>query len=636
MMKKLRNCLAAFMGCICIAALLFVGSVNAETEKRVDVLFMHDMHSHIETFAKMKTMIDAQKLENPDTLIVDGGDFSMGTFVQTVFDKEAAELRMMGQIGIDATTLGNHEFDYRSQGLANMLYAAVESGDPLPTILMSNIDWKAMEKKGLNKEQQLLKDAFEVYGVQEYQILEKGDVKIALLGVFGEDSLDCAPTCALKFRDASTAAKEIVDKIEKNEPDVDMIVCLSHGGTWEEDEKSEDEILAKNVPEIDLIISGHTHTTLEKPIRHGDTYIVSCGEYGDNVGALTMVEQEDGIWGMESYELRAVADVKEEEPVTKEKADAFIESVNEGYLKDFGYTKDQVLATNTVPFSSVSDLSDVHTEHNLGSIMADAYRYAVKDHVDVAIVPAGTVRDTYPIGDITVETVFNSFSLGIGADGVPGYPLIKTYLTGQELKIVAEIDASISDLMNYARLYPSGLQFTYNPNRLILNKVTDCYLVGSAGERIELENDKLYCVVADLYSAQMLGSVTDMSYGLLSIVPKFEDGTPVKNYEDMIIIQDGKELKAWAAIASYMESFDDTDGDGIANIPESYAKEQGRKAIENSKKLWDLIKNPNRYAFMIVGIVLVVIILLILLVVLIVKLVKKWRRRRNTRPAKTP
>ena len=415
-----------------------------------------------------------------------------------------------------------------------------------------------------------------------------------------------------------------------------MIVCLSHGGTWEEDEKSEDEILAKNVPEIDLIISGHTHTTLEQPIRHGDTYIVSCGEYGDNVGALTMVEQEDGIWGMESYELRAVADIKEEEPVTKEKADAFIESVNEGYLKDFGYTKDQVLATNTVSFSSVSDLSDVHTEHNLGSIMADAYRYAVKDHVDVAIVPAGTVRDTYPIGDITVETVFNSFSLGIGADGVPGYPLIKTYLTGQELKIVAEIDASISDLMNYARLYPSGLQFTYNPNRLILNKVTDCYLVGSAGERIELENDKLYCVVADLYSAQMLGSVTNMSYGLLSIVPKFEDGTPVKNYEDMIIIQDGKELKAWAAIASYMESFDDTDGDGIANIPESYAKEQGRKAIENSKKLWDLIKNPNRYAFMIVGIVLVVIILLILLVVLIVKLVKKWRRRRNTRPAKTP
>ena len=73
--------------------------------------------------------------------------------------------------------------------------------------------------------------------------------------------------------------------------------------------------------------------------------------------------------------------------------------------------------------------------------------------VDVAVVPSGTVRDTYAKGDITVEQVFNSFSLGIGADGVPGYPLISVYLTGKELKTAAEIDASVSDFMTTARLY---------------------------------------------------------------------------------------------------------------------------------------------------------------------------------------
>ena len=87
----------------------------------------------------------------------------------------------------------------------------------------------------------------------------------------------------------------------------------------------------------------------------------------------------------------------------------------------------------------------------------------------MAVVPSGTVRDTYVPGDVTVTDVFNSFSLGIGADGVPGYPLIKVYLTGKELKTVAEIDASISDYMTTARLYCSGLNMTYNPNRLILN-----------------------------------------------------------------------------------------------------------------------------------------------------------------------
>ena len=73
-----------------------------------------------------------QKLESSikDTLILDGGDFSMGTLIQTVYDTEAAELRMLGYLGCDVSTLGNHEFDYGSDGLADMLNAAVSSGEP--------------------------------------------------------------------------------------------------------------------------------------------------------------------------------------------------------------------------------------------------------------------------------------------------------------------------------------------------------------------------------------------------------------------------------------------------------------------------------------------------------------------------
>ncbi len=414
-----------------------------------------------------------------------------------------------------------------------------------------------------------------------------------------------------------------------------MIVCLSHSGTNEEESKSEDEILAKAVPEIDLIISGHTHSTLTAPICHGNTYIVSCGSYGRNLGSLSMSQQPDGRWHMEHYELLPVTETVQSDAAAQAKIDLLMEKVDSAYLSRFGYTRQQVLAQNTVAFSTSDDLYNIHTEHNLGNLLADAFAYAVNQSgdsdthpVDVAIVPSGCVRDTFATGDITVEDVFNAYSLGIGADGIPGYPLISIYLTGAELKTGAEIDASVSDFMPSARLYLSGIHFSFNPHRLILNKVTDCYMTDEKGSRVEIEDDRLYRVVCDLYSGQMLGAVTDVSYGILSVRPKFADGTPIENIEDAIITANGQEIKAWAAIAEYLASMEDTDGDGISNVPESYASAQGRKIVENSRSIGDLLKNPNKYALIILGVLLTVLVILILLILFIVKRIRKLIRKK--------
>ena len=620
--------------------------VSAKENKKVDIMFTHDLHSHLNSFttvteegttevggfARMKTLIDGQKEKNPDTLLLDAGDFSMGTLVQTVYEQQAAELRMMGELGFDATTLGNHEFDYRSKGLANMLQTAAGSGDVLPQMLVCNADWEAMEEVGLSEGQQQLRAGFDAYHIKDYEVFQKGNVKVAVLGVFGKDALACATTCELLFRDPVEAVRETVEEIEEKE-DADLIVCISHGGIWEDESKSEDEILAKSVPALDLIISGHTHTELSEPIVHNDTSIVSVGEYGKKLGSLSMEQKENGRWKVTDYDRIAItADIPEDEDV-QERVNGFMAAVDDGYLKEFGYTKDMVLAQNdSVAFAGLEELGEVHTEHNLGNLMADAFVYAVENAqggqpVDVAVVPSGCVRDTYGIGDITVEKVFDSYSLGIGADGVPGYPLISVYLTGEELKIAAEIDASVSDYMTTARLYTSGFQFSFNPNRLILNKVTDASLVDENGGRIELEDDKLYRVVADLYSGQMLSEVTAMSYGLLSIVPKNADGTPIENFEDVIIMENGRELKAWDAIARYMKSFPDTDGDSISNIPASYSEDEGRKQVENSRNIFDLLKNPNKYAAMIAAVVLILILVVVLLIRLVLKLVKRINRK---------
>lgn len=651
-MKNKKRILTGLLAAALVVPLFAGGAQTAAaTEaagKTLDVVFTHDTHSHLNSFsavidgestevggfARIKTVIDEQKAENPDTLVVDGGDFSMGTLVQTVYEDEAAELRMLGAIGCEVTTFGNHEFDYRSSGLAQMLKSAAESGDVLPELVVCNVDWDAMEAAGLNDGQQQIQSGFEEYGVKDYVVLQKGDVNVAVTGVFGVDALACAPTCELLFRDPVEAVRETVAEIKANE-DVDMIVCVSHSGTWEDESKSEDEILAKSVPDLDLIISGHTHTELAEPIVHGDTYIVSTGEYGRKIGKLSMTQKSDGRWEMTDYKLVPILSTITADGATQEKIDGFMEAVDTGYLADFGYTKDEVLATNNVQFSTLHDLEYEHTEHNLGDLMSDAYVYAVENSddfdgvpVDVAVVPSGTVRDTYTAGNITVEQVFNSFSLGIGPDGVPGYPLISVYLTGKELRTAAEIDASVSDYMTTARLYMSGLHFTYNPNRMILNKVTDIYLTDENGSRVELEDDKLYRVVADLYSGQMLSAVTDMSHGLLSLVPKYADGTPIEDFEDVIVMEGDGELKAWDSIARYMQSFEDTDGDGIANVPSYYSQMHDRKVVDESRSLGDLVKSPNKYAAMIIAVILIVIILVVLLIVLVVKLIKRIRRRK--------
>src|SRR5699024_2025715 len=163
--------------------------------------------------------------------------------------------------------------------------------------------------------------------------------------------------------------------------------------------------------------------------------------------------------------------------------------------------------------------------------------YAIKEaeqenyrKVDVAVVASGIIRDSFTKGDIMVKDAFQVSSLGIGKDQLSGYPLIDVYLNGKELKTAAEVDASIQPIMGAAQLYMSGLKYSFNPNRIIFNKVTDISLDTENGE-LELEDDKLYRVVANLYTGQMLDEVKARSKNLLSIVPKDENGHEIVDFE---------------------------------------------------------------------------------------------------------
>lgn len=600
-------------------------ALAAPAEDGLTILFTHDLHDHIMPaadedggeyggFARLMTLLEQERAGAKYPVVtLDGGDFSMGTLFQAIYATHAHELRLMGAMGYDVTTLGNHEFDFRASGFAQMLHSAVDSGEKLPALVEANY-------KPPEGDEQLW-NAWKEYGISDYVILERDGVKVAVFGLMGLDADECAPMSGMEWEPLADAAKRTVAYLEKNE-DPDFVVCLSHTGTWSGE--GEDYELAKAVDGIDVIISGHTHTTLNKPIQVNDTLIVSCGEYSKNLGVLT-VTKADGEVTVEDYRLVPVDETVKEDSGIAAQVQQFKDVVSQEYLVDYGYEFDQVLATTDFDFTPFSQFGSEQREDGLGNLIADSYIYAVKQAegedyvpVDFAVSANGVIRSSFPKGNITVADAFNVSSLGSGADGTVGYPLVSVWLTGAELKDVFEVDASVTPLMSGAQLYGAGMTWTYNTNRMIFNKVTECGQVLEDGSVAELEDEKLYRVVAGLYSAQMLGSVNAKSFGLLAVTPKDAQGNEITDFEAHIIHNpNGSEVKEWVALASYLEH--------LENIPAEYSQPQGRKVVYASWNPIDLLKNSNWITLLVLALVIV----LILIIVLVVRAIIRRRRGRR-------
>ncbi len=619
---------------LALALSLSVSQVWAanETSEEITILYTHDMHSSFLPkegpdgharggYARLKTLIDEQKEAHPNALVVDGGDFSMGSLFQTAYSTSALELRAMGQMGYDVTTFGNHEFDYRASGLADMLYAAVDSGDPLPAIVDANYLPPQEDEETW--------DALYTYGVQDYRILERGGVHYVVFGLTGLDSDECAPMSGMELHDPVETAKRVVKEATEQcqtaygaDP---VVICLSHSGT--ENGKGEDYELARKVDGIDVIISGHTHTTLEQPIEVNDTYIVSAGENSKNLGVLTLTRTQDGV-ELKDSRLVPVDESVPEDPEMAAWIEAAKEQVERDYLADFDLEFDQVLVDNPYRFDTVDEVYDTQHESTLGNLLADAYYWAgnqnSQDPVDVALTASGVIRDTFPKGPITVSQVFNVASLGIGADGVPGYPLISVYLTGKDLKNAIEVDASVPPLMSAAQLFYSGVEYSFNTNRMIFDKVDDVALLGTGGVTEPIVDDQLYHVVTGLYIGQMLGAVEDTSFGILTVTPRDAQGNPIdmSQLENYILHDDeGNEVKEWYAIATYLQSMG-------GEMDQKYGQTDGRKLVYSSWNPVSLLKHAGLPTFVAILALVLVVALLVQVVVLVRKYILR-RMRRN-------
>lgn len=629
--KRIISLFVAFL-MIC-AAFIIVPAAKTDG-KEVTILFTHDLHSHFlpaanETgegeyggFARLMTAIKEQKAKDPAAILVDGGDFSMGSLFQTAYPTSALELRLMGKMGYDVTTFGNHEFDYLQSGLKSMLNAAVASGDPLPEIVCSNYLPPREGEDGYDAE---LWEAYNDYGVKGYTIIERDGVYYAIFGLMGLDGDDCAPNSGMVFENMAQTAQKTVDaavsECESKYGEHPVVICLSHTGT--EDGEGEDFELAKAVDGIDVIISGHTHTTLNKPISVNNTLIVSAAEYGRNLGVLKL-NFDGNSTSLVDYELIPINENVAEDPEIAAVVEGYKADVERDYLSKYGYTFDQVLVNNPYVFDTVDDVYATQHESTLCNIFSDAYKWAVEKAtgktVDVAITASGVIRGSLPLGNVTVSDVFNAASLGVGTEG----ELIGIYLTGKDLKNAIELDASIQPLMRSAQLFMSGVEYSFNTYRMIFNKVDYARLRGNDGTLTKIENDKLYFVVAGMYMGQMLGSVKETSMGLISITPRDENGNPVAT-EDLVnyVVKDenGNPLKEWYAIASYL---DEMDGD----IDAKYSKVDGRKVVYSSLNPIKLLKNANIFTFVALILIAGVVTGIVFIVRAIIKKSKKKKAKK--------
>ncbi len=655
---KFRRFSASFLALL-LAALcaLPVGAVAEGCTQETNVttiLFTHDLHSHFLPqptaeggesggYARLKTVIDGERAMNPDALLVDGGDFSIGSLIQTLYTTQAAELRTMGAMGYDAVTIGNHEFDHKGVGFAEMLNSAKAAQQAAVELLL--VDARPLENMDAyrerfgpvtpvlptlleanyapaddNPDRAFIRSAMEDYGVTDCMTLERGGVTYGLFGLMGVDSDECAPTSGFTRTDAAKAAKRCVETLKGE--GAEIIVCLSHSGTGDSLASSEDEELAKAVDGIDVIVSGHTHSTLAEPLVVNDTYIVSSGPYCQNLGSLTFSWDDGGEKRLLDYRLIPIDETVAEDPEIAGLVEQWKDMVGETYLARYGLTYDEVL-THT-DYDLATPASAVQENNGLGTLVSDAFlwadrtlnaAYADSPHT-VSVTADGVLRANLPAGDLTAAMAFDVLSMGVGEDGTSGFPLVAVYLTGKELKAAMEVDASVTPIMPAAQLYMSGAKYAFNTKRMFFNRVYDAALTdvtfdeSGTGNAYEIDDNALYRVVTGMYSAQMLGTVKSKSMGLLSLEPKQANGTPVTNFTDCILYDaNGNELKEWYALAAYLEQF------GEDGLPDRYADPaNGCKQVSDSFAPGQLLAGWNGITWVVLGIVLLILALILLLI----------------------
>ncbi|MFW6421864.1 MAG: bifunctional metallophosphatase/5'-nucleotidase [Candidatus Bipolaricaulota bacterium] len=558
-------------------------------------------HSTVGGFARLAMLLEEirEKKRGKDepTFTFNAGDFLGGSpFGWLALEGYAPELTLLQQLGFDAAILGNHEFDYGPQVLLSYLRQAGYPEAHQDTVLLaSNFDPPSGHPLSQNN---LL---------QNTHLVEKKGLTVGLLGLIGDGAVSLIPDAGnLNFQDPVKQASRSVKTLQKQGAEV--IVALTHSGL-EEDRK-----LAAEVEGIDVVIGGHCHTALHRPVREKGTIIAQAGSRLNYLGKLELTydpeqdvvelrsDDEDSVLIPIDNQLSPQDSIRSEVENYQQKLEVLVaemtdyEEIREPVAQaDFGISNEPPLE-----------------ETPMGNLVTDAMRLrgqkATGYQVDVAVQAAGNIRrglfpaaEQQPRGELSFYDTVSPVALGHGEDGKPGYPLMSVYLSGQELKALLEVAALLREVKGEDFfLHFSGLSYDYNPADVLLftvplfdkpvpttRAVKRVQLYTGRGQQgtpakdsnfvpLEENEEKLYHVVTDSYLLSYLPMVGDLLPGL-KIVPKNRSGRPIstENLQQLVIRREGEEFKVWQAVLGYIDSLPAGE-DGNAAIPDYYRETSGR------------------------------------------------------------
>jgi len=576
-------------------------SLSAQSEKKITILHTNDLHAHIEGYApesdytpfsvnddktvggfsRIATIIRREKESaSGTTLVLDAGDFLMGTLFQSLETKNGFQLRLMKTMGYDLACIGNHEFDYGPEKLATIISSAKKNGE-IPPLLLSNAVFSAKESGDDS-----LEELFNNNTIGRKLILNRDGLKIgffSLMGVVADDNAAFAPP--VTFSKQIPLARRMVKELLGEK--CDIIICLSHSGVSDDGKggwEGEDVELAEKVAGIDVIISGHTHTFLEKPVIVNGIPVVQTGEYGRNVGKLSLM-LKDGKVTVEGYAIIPVDDKIDGDKLVQKLIDDQKLLIDSEVLTPLGMKYNKPVAESDF-LLECNEMGDIKGS-NLGPMVADAIHNYVNNHsdkgTDVSMVAVGVIRDRIVPGKQSAADIFRIMSMGTGNDAVPGYPLSRLYVTGKELKSILEIlqVAYKSTPGNYC--YYSGIRIEFNPEKGMLKKIRKIEIVRPDGKNqivdFSKKNKTLYSVTANSYMLEFIGIIKKMSFGLINVVPKDVTGARVTDMKNAVIDMDSRkdglqEGKEWLALMEMISLMKDTNGNGIPDLDIKYKEPQ--------------------------------------------------------------
>lgn len=554
-------------------------------------------------YARLTTRIAQARLaaaaRNTPTLLVDSGDFLMGTVYDLTMGESPAAFYFMEFMKYDAVTLGNHEFDYGPAGLAMILNNArgEDGGGFTVPIVASNLrtDGAAgTDDDGI--------EAFVAAGVIQQSLVKTLDngLKVGILGLLGNNADNDAPLAVpVTFDHDYAAIQQAVDHL-RNDLGAHIVLILSHSGVTDPEgaPAGDDMALARNVTGIDIIAAGHEHEMTPEIIMENGTRIICAGYYGKNLAQLDVtVTVGSGVTDA-ALTNHPIDDATPGDPSMNFIVDMMDAGIDEALRPQLGIGINDVIAGCGSANLGIPVRSE---ETGMGNLIADSLRYLMGGMEGaIGIVASGVVREGFDTGQqVTFADMYSVLPLGMTVDpaqqNIPGYPLMQVLLSGAHVKnmcqlaayvIAAGDSAFMAQLANPAHPYHdlyyalvnlkpsyylnlSGLRYMHFgagglyqivPGSVTLYDGVDFKCQGPAASPVV--DDALYPCVMDIYMYFVMQNESlQMLLGALNlpIVPLNNSGepvTPVNMLEtriDMDTDTEGvQEVKEWMAFLTFL------------------------------------------------------------------------------------